>query len=220
MKGLRLLPHGGILVLSHLLWRSSQHTEYLADRSAASVAGTKAMLGLLDKLQLDATFDLTLQRVAYGLDREQLLDALRRRVRQVPARDGTNPSCTATGRCATRHDPSTHRLSERSGAKWYLGATCRVRRVGTGARCFGGTGGARRCVCRRDDRGPYQQALVKPPIVALPTCAVSIQDARKLRRHRTGKTASAVRPKIHSRSSSLTPASAANSACTSRSAFS
>ncbi|MFN8536659.1 MAG: M48 family metalloprotease [Thermomicrobiales bacterium] len=87
MKTLRLIPHAGIVLLCHLLWRDSQRAEYLADRLAARTAGTDATLGLLDKIQLGQSFELSLQRAAYGRDNEGLFDALRRRIRELPARE-------------------------------------------------------------------------------------------------------------------------------------
>jgi Zn-dependent protease with chaperone function len=113
MKVLRLLTRAGIFVLVHLLRRDSQRAEYLADRLAANVAGTKATLGLLDKLQLSHSFELSLQRVAHGHDNESLFDALRRRVREIPARELERlrrVQRLTDARLDTTHPPTPYRI--------------------------------------------------------------------------------------------------------------
>jgi heat shock protein HtpX len=59
---LSVIPWSVAFVLVHLFWRDSQRAEYLADRLAVRVAGTAAMLRLLDALHLGSTVHFTMQR--------------------------------------------------------------------------------------------------------------------------------------------------------------
>jgi hypothetical protein len=78
----------GAFLMSHLLWRDTQRAEYLADHLAASVAGTDAMLSLLDKLHLGKAFTTTLHRVTLSREADlDLFEELRRCVEEAPQRE-------------------------------------------------------------------------------------------------------------------------------------
>src|SRR5207302_1982331 len=79
------IPRLGAVALSHLLWRDSQRAEYLADHLAAQVAGTDALLSLLDKLFLRDTYALVVQRVGIANEHENLFATLRHRCEALPA---------------------------------------------------------------------------------------------------------------------------------------
>lgn len=88
MLALSVIPWLGAYLMAHLLWRDSQRAEYLADYLAASTSGTEAMLGLLEKLHLERTFEVSLQRIALSQDQNQdLFEALRERMASVPDRE-------------------------------------------------------------------------------------------------------------------------------------
>ena len=74
-------------MLSHLLWRTSQRAQYLADYRAAQVAGTSAVLDVLDALHLDATVELVTQRTVATSTQATLFADLRQRVAALPSRE-------------------------------------------------------------------------------------------------------------------------------------
>jgi heat shock protein HtpX len=104
----------GIHVLGHLMFRDSQRAEYLADYLACTVAGTEAMLSLLDKLHLGQTFQITVKRVALGSDKTvDLFEELRQRVERVPQRELERVSRVqqlASSRLDVTHPPTRNRI--------------------------------------------------------------------------------------------------------------
>jgi Zn-dependent protease with chaperone function len=77
----------GAYLLIHLLWQDHQRSEYLADYLAAEVSGTNVMLALLEKLHLDTTCELTIQRLMLTRSSQDVFDALQQQVAAVPARE-------------------------------------------------------------------------------------------------------------------------------------
>jgi Zn-dependent protease with chaperone function len=76
-----------ITVLLHLLWRDMQRAEYLADAMAIQICGSGAMLSLLEKLHLYASFHSILRRTTlYERDRN-VFDELRQALNRVPERE-------------------------------------------------------------------------------------------------------------------------------------
>lgn len=73
-------------LLSHLCWRTSQRAEYRADLLSTQVAGTAAVLSLLDKLHLVETLRAAPARPLAGEDCT-LFDELRCRLAAVPTRE-------------------------------------------------------------------------------------------------------------------------------------
>jgi Zn-dependent protease with chaperone function len=71
--------------MSHLLWHNAQRAEYFADHLAARVAGTEAVLALLDTLQLDKMVDLSVQRTAMAIGSGDLFGDLREQHGAMPA---------------------------------------------------------------------------------------------------------------------------------------
>jgi heat shock protein HtpX len=74
-------------ILSHFLWRDAQRAEYLADHLAAKLAGTQAMLSLLDKLQLEGLLSGAIGRAARNPERADLFLDLREQVLVIPNRE-------------------------------------------------------------------------------------------------------------------------------------
>ena len=73
-------------LLVHLLWWDSQRAEYLADRLAAEVSGTAAMLSAMEKWMLEVPAHVALRQAQYGRgqEAESVLDRIRLRVEAVP----------------------------------------------------------------------------------------------------------------------------------------
>ena len=86
LRCLSLIPGGLLFILSHLLWRSSQRAEYLADHLAATVGGSAAVLSLLRKLDFERDYRHVVQWVAQGR-KQGLFETLRQRVAWVPERE-------------------------------------------------------------------------------------------------------------------------------------
>src|SRR5205823_1107089 len=78
-----------LLLQLHLLLRETQRAEYLADALAARVAGTTATVALQEKLLLEPTFAMVVQRqtrLPKG-ERARLFEELRAQFRIVPERE-------------------------------------------------------------------------------------------------------------------------------------
>jgi heat shock protein HtpX len=102
-----------IFILSHLLWRDKQRAEYYADSLAAKVAGTEAMLGMLQKLHYTSTFDLALQQFSMRPQNANFFNALIQQVAQVPPREIERVSRVerlAQSRLDTTHPPTANRI--------------------------------------------------------------------------------------------------------------
>ncbi|HYF61924.1 MAG TPA: M48 family metallopeptidase [Herpetosiphonaceae bacterium] len=84
LLGFSHLAWWSALGLLHLLWRDSQRAEYLADYLAAIAGGTQASLSLLDKMHLDSSCELAMQRIALGNAKADMFDALREHVQTIP----------------------------------------------------------------------------------------------------------------------------------------
>jgi heat shock protein HtpX len=114
MLALSTVPWLGAYLMAHLLWRDSQRAEYLADYLAASTSGTEAMLGLLEKLHLERSFEVTLQRIALSQNQDQdLFEALRERMASVPDRELERirrVEGMAGSRLDATHPPTAHRI--------------------------------------------------------------------------------------------------------------
>lgn len=82
---LRLL----LLLELHLLLHDAKRAEYLADRMAATAAGTRAVIGLHEKLLLGAVTKMAVHRFAISRSERDtdVFDALRAAVSAVPARE-------------------------------------------------------------------------------------------------------------------------------------
>lgn len=84
---LLVLPIGAAAGLNRAGMRSSQRAEYLADRRAASVAGSEAAAHALDRLVLaDAAYRALERTVRFEKDRDPA-DAVRRAMSEFPARE-------------------------------------------------------------------------------------------------------------------------------------
>jgi heat shock protein HtpX len=77
----------GAYCLIHLLWRNRQRAEYLADYLAATVSSTAAIHSLLDKLHLEASCKLAMQRVALGSGQKNMFSTLQEHIASIPARE-------------------------------------------------------------------------------------------------------------------------------------
>jgi heat shock protein HtpX len=96
-----------------LIWHDSQRAEYLADALGAQLAGTDAALHLLDKIHLDGSLELAVQRA--GLTRSQigLMDILREKMASVPAREIARirrVEALNESRLDTAHPPTAFRI--------------------------------------------------------------------------------------------------------------
>jgi Zn-dependent protease with chaperone function len=82
-------PVRGLLLLElHLLMRDMQRAEYLADSLAASVAGTRGVAGLHEKLLLRSVVSMTVQHAARDrVEPSRLFDAIRADIASVPKRE-------------------------------------------------------------------------------------------------------------------------------------
>ncbi|MFJ8008185.1 M48 family metalloprotease [Streptomyces fagopyri] len=60
----RLLLQGMLTLLDHLTLRAAQRAEYLADRGAARAASTEAAVGLMDRILVTESAEVTLRREA------------------------------------------------------------------------------------------------------------------------------------------------------------
>lgn len=104
-----------ILVLSQLIWRSSQRAEYLADAKAAQISGTQAMTSMLGKLYFSDTYALTVQRYTLGKKKNyRFFDNLHRIVEQVPQREIERIkllSRLAYSRLDATHPPTVYRVN-------------------------------------------------------------------------------------------------------------
>ena len=74
-------------ILTHLLYRDSQRAEFYAGALAADIAGSTAMLSLLDKLHLHRMCEGAVLRVANEGGTRSILGELERRVAAMPARE-------------------------------------------------------------------------------------------------------------------------------------
>lgn len=101
----------------HLLWRDSQKAEYKADYLAATIAGTSAKVGLLEKLQLARIWYNAQQRYILGrgyTDKSrQLFAEVKEEMAQIPAREQERIrrwDRLTLGRFDVTHPPTTHRI--------------------------------------------------------------------------------------------------------------
>jgi Zn-dependent protease with chaperone function len=96
----------------HLLLHDSQRAEYIADVSAAGVAGTDAVISLHEKLLLDSTFRGVVQRAARS--ESDLFDELRLAVERVPERERLRRRRVArleSARLDASHPPTAKRIA-------------------------------------------------------------------------------------------------------------
>ncbi|MBI4316922.1 MAG: M48 family metalloprotease [Chloroflexi bacterium] len=101
--------------LIHLSWLVSQRAEYLADYLAASVAGTEAVLALLDKLHFVGAFECTVLRASLNWDRQKqdVFEELRKEIGQMPERELERlrrVKQMESSRLDVTHPPTTYRL--------------------------------------------------------------------------------------------------------------
>jgi len=87
MLALSVIPWTVAFILVHLMWRDSQRAEYRADQLATRVAGTEAMLRLLDALHLRRQVTSALQSLAVTRTGNDFFAELRRRVAMLPERE-------------------------------------------------------------------------------------------------------------------------------------
>lgn len=76
-----------IIILVHVVYNDSQRAEYLADYIGASISGTNAMKSLLDKLNLDNTFRIALQKSALSNGNINFFHELLTQVNLVPNKE-------------------------------------------------------------------------------------------------------------------------------------
>ena len=82
-SGIRLIHRALVL----LLWQNSQRAEYLADRLAAQVAGAPAALALLQRLDMEGSYNIALARIAASNEKQDFFDTFRRLVQAAPPRE-------------------------------------------------------------------------------------------------------------------------------------
>lgn len=101
-------------LLSHLCWRDAQRAEYLADRLAAQVAGTAAMLSLLDKLHVTHARHLLAPNPADRERSDHFFDDLRARLASIPPREWDRIRRVErlhVSRLDTTHPPTAYRIA-------------------------------------------------------------------------------------------------------------
>jgi Zn-dependent protease with chaperone function len=108
-------PLWALLLLEvHLLLRDSQRAEYLADRRAASVAGTDAAVSLAEKMLLAPSLAMVAQRTAHAGDSAgDLFDELAATIGSVPARERERRRRVArleAARLDATHPPTAKRI--------------------------------------------------------------------------------------------------------------
>lgn len=110
------IPLAGYSILLRLLFRQKQEAEYLADRLAAEVCGSEAMVSALSKLERDSSWSMAVQRVALAKESKGDVFALanefaekpvssheKERRRRLMIREGLSFDAT--------HPPTPYRIS-------------------------------------------------------------------------------------------------------------
>ncbi|HZU95370.1 MAG TPA: M48 family metalloprotease [Planctomycetota bacterium] len=87
MIGASLVPRAMLWVLIHLSYDRAQRAEYFADRLGASVAGTPAFVGLLERLLQRHILELAQQRVVHHTTDRSVVDELVHLVHDTPPRE-------------------------------------------------------------------------------------------------------------------------------------
>jgi len=108
-------PVKGLIVLElHLLLREQQRAEYLADSLAASVAGSEATAGLLEKLLLGKAIGISVHHTAHGkLEPNALFGAIAEHVANLPPRERERVRRVADlehARLGVTHPPTAMRI--------------------------------------------------------------------------------------------------------------
>lgn len=99
--------------MSHLLWRTPQRGEYLADHLSAQVAGTEAALALLETLHLDTMVTLSVQRTAMAAGSGGLFADLRAQHDAMPPQEWKRLRAVAqleASRLDATHPPTGFRV--------------------------------------------------------------------------------------------------------------
>jgi heat shock protein HtpX len=107
------IPRFWLQSLVLLMFRDQQRAEYLADHLAADAAGTQAVLGLLRKLHMYDTVELTIRRFYLNSSKDDLFGAIRRQVRNMPPRELARldrVERAAGSRLDATHPPTPYRL--------------------------------------------------------------------------------------------------------------
>lgn len=97
-----------------LAYRTSQRAEYLADYLAATVGGTEAMLSLLEKMYLDRSVAVAVQRVSLTGGKDSVFAAIREQVGKLPARELERLrrlSLREEARIDMTHPPTSYRVA-------------------------------------------------------------------------------------------------------------
>jgi Zn-dependent protease with chaperone function len=113
LRGVAQLAWLSAYGLMHLLWRNKQRAEYLADYLSATAGGTPAALSLLDKLHLDSSCHMAMQRVALGNPRADMFGTLREHVQTIPERERERlrrVQLLEDSRLDTTHPPTPYRI--------------------------------------------------------------------------------------------------------------
>lgn len=87
MKLISYLPQIGIYILTHLLWHESQRAEYLADRQAAEISGTQAVLSGNQKIYYYSTVQTAIQRHVLNRSKIPLFSEIDQAVKDIPERE-------------------------------------------------------------------------------------------------------------------------------------
>ena len=85
--GLSQVAKFWLYLLAHLLFRDMQRAEYLADHMAAQASGTQAQLGMLQKIHMADTVQMTIRRFYLNNANGNLFDVLKAQVANVPKRE-------------------------------------------------------------------------------------------------------------------------------------
>lgn len=103
-----------IIILIHLVYNDSQRAEYLADYIGASISGTNAMKSLLDKLHLDITYKIALQKTALNGKKTTFFHEILTQVNMIPKKELERIKLVerAEGsRLDATHPPTAYRIS-------------------------------------------------------------------------------------------------------------
>jgi heat shock protein HtpX len=87
MLALSQIPRLWLQCLALMMFRDQQRAEYLADHLAAEAAGTETVLGVLRKLHMYDTVEMTVRRFYLNSSRGSIIDAMKSQVFNMPPRE-------------------------------------------------------------------------------------------------------------------------------------
>ncbi|MGE5703112.1 MAG: M48 family metallopeptidase [Clostridia bacterium] len=110
MRILYWIPYSLLFLLVHLFWNQSQRAEYKADRLAAKIAGSDAMISMLQTVHLDHIFEMVVGKHALQKQDNSLGDQLQETFSQVPEKEKTRVQhiLERSNKSMDTTHPSTH----------------------------------------------------------------------------------------------------------------